>query len=59
MIAEHEIRTRYNKLVAFLDRVDNQIIDSLEMQDAYVHAIAQYEMLHWILEIPDEPHWGT
>ena len=61
MISEEEIRKIYDEKVEFLKECDGIPTEdwSLERFEAHDYAIAVYETLHKILEIPGEPEWCT
>ena len=52
---------KYDELAEFLTECDNipQAKWNMERWEAFAHAIAQYELLHDLLDLPGTPYWCT
>jgi hypothetical protein len=59
MLSEKEIQKIYDEQVAFLKICDQTPKEdwNIERYESYECAIAVYETLHKILEIPGDPKW--
>jgi hypothetical protein len=59
MKSESEILERYRELGQYLTGVDAGKCKNSDSQEIYDTCCREFEVLHWVLDLPGEPHWRT